>query len=331
MRERLRGTAIVAAAALTASLAACGGNGESTPIEISGSATVAPVTAAIARDGRFAVDIAAEGTLAGFERFCAGETAINNASEAIPGAGQRIDFVQMCADNGVEFIELPIALDALSLVRNENNSFASDLTFDELSRIWSPDSDVQTWQDVREEWPDRQISLFGRPEGSATFEYFTHFVTGEAGRIRSDYRATDDMAELAGWVAEDDDSLGFMGVGNYLAADEEYRDRISNVAIDGVTPSRENAQSGRYTPLTRPLFLYVSTDMLDDPNVAEFVEYYIDTVNEMLPRVYFYALPDAAYPLVRQRFDDRVTGTMFGGDPFSDLPVVDALGSPPSR
>lgn len=323
-----RSVALGAVAAALLAVAACGGSagGSEEAIAVSGSSTVAPITRAVATAGGFAVDVAAEGTTDGFARFCAGETAINNASTPIPGAGQRVDYVQLCADHGVEFIELPVALDALSVIRNEANAFATELTLAELRAIWEPGSTVTTWADVRPGWPDQPVGLYGRGEGSGTFEVFTHVVNGTAGEIRDDYRATDDLAELAGWIAEDEHGLGWMGVGNYLAADEEDRDRITNVAVDGVQPSLADVQAGRYDAFTRPLLVYVSVAALEDEAVAEFVEYYLDEVAAILPRVYFYALPVEAYPLVRQRLEQRITGTMYDGDPFSAATVLDVLG-----
>lgn len=318
--------AVTATAGLLLGATACSSASAEDVITISGSATVAPITRAVAAAGGYAVDVAAEGTSDGFDRFCAGETAINNASTAIPGAGQRTDYVQLCADNGIEFVELPIALDALTVVRNEANTFATDLGIDELRAIWEPDSPVRTWADVRPEWPAEPIGLYGRGEGSGTFEYFTHAVVGEAGSIRADYETTDDLEALARWIADDVHGLGFMGVGNYLAADEEIRDRITNIDVDGVSPSLTEVQAGRYAPLTRPLFLYVSVAALaDDDGVEAFVEHYLATVADVLPRVYFYALPAEAYPLVAERFTERVPGTAFGGDPFSGVSVLDAL------
>ncbi|GGC61493.1 PstS family phosphate ABC transporter substrate-binding protein [Hoyosella rhizosphaerae] len=305
-------------------VAGCGAQG--TEIEVSGSSTVAPITEAIARDGGFNVTVTAEGTTDGFARFCTGETPLNNASEAIPGAGQRVDYVAMCAENGVEFIELPIGIDALSVVRNEANRFAQDLSVSELREIWAPGSAVSNWSDVRDEWPDTPIGLYGRPDGSGTFDYFTHFIVGEAGSIRDDYQSTDAMDELTQWIADDENALGFLGIGNYLSADEDVRDRITNVAVDGVFPSLSNAQDGRYTPLTRPLFVYVSTSALEEnPEVASFVEHYLKTAQAMLPRVYFYPLQGEVYPLVQQRFDDRITGTLLGGDPYSSVSIIDTL------
>lgn len=311
--------------ALTLGATACSSASGQDAIAISGSSTVAPITRAVAAAGGYAVNVAAEGTTDGFERFCSGETAINNASTSIPGAGQPTDYVQLCADNGVEFIELPIALDALTVVRNEANGFATDLTLDELRAVWAPESQVRTWADVRPEWPAEPIGLYGRGEGSGTFASFTHAVVGEAGTIRADYAATDDLDELARWIAEDPNGLGFMGVGNYLATDEDARDRITNVNVNGVGPGLAEVQAGRYAPLTRPLFVYVSLAALDDDDVTGLVEYYLANVVNVLPRVYFYALPGEAYPLVAQRFAERVTGTAFGGDPFAGVSVLDAL------
>ena len=227
----------------------------------------------------------------------------------------------------MEFIELPIALDALSLIRNEANDFATDLTLEELALIWGPDSSVSTWAEVRSEWPDEPIGLYGRGQGSGTFDVFTQVVNDQVGAIRSDYRATDDLDELAQWIAEDDYGLGFMGVGNYLATDEDFRDSITNVAIDGVSPSLADVQEGRYEAFTRPLMLYVSVQALASDDVAEFVEYYLQEVAEVVPRVYFYALPEDAYALVQQRLADRVTGTMFDGAAVSEASVLELLES----
>lgn len=304
-------------------LSACGG---SDPVEISGSTTVAPVTALAAREAGVDIDQAEEGTVAGFERFCEGQTPINNASEAIPGAGQPVDYVQLCADNGVDFVELPIGLDALSLVRHVDNDRVEDLTLEELRAIWAPDSEVTTWSDVRPEWPEEEIVLVGRPAESGTFEYFTHHVTGEVGAIRDDYRTTHDLDELAGWIAEEPYALGFMGAGNYLSAPEESRDRLTTVAVDGVEPGRENAQDGSYAPLTRPLFLYVSLEALEDEEIESFVTGYVEQAASLMPRTYFYALSEDTYAQVEQRLADRVTGSVYEGDPYRSEPVGDLLG-----
>jgi phosphate transport system substrate-binding protein len=293
---------------------ACSASNSGGAVEVSGSSTVEPITSTVAQFGRFDVSVTAEGTTDGFARFCAGETSINNASVPIPGPGSPVDYVARCAENDVEFIELPIAMDALTLLRHEDNDFATDMTFDEVRLAWGPGSNVDTWADIRPGWPAEKISFVGRPAGSGTFEYFSALVGGAVGSIRDGYRATDDMAQLAGWIADDSNALGFMGVGNYLAADEDQRDVITNIAIDGVLPTFEAAQDGTYTPLTRPLFIYVAVEALDDEKIADFVRYYLEHVPDILPRVHFYALPEEAYELGIQRLENRITGSALGGD-----------------
>lgn len=310
-------------------LTACSAEAEeaTNPIVARGSTTVAPITELIANDGGYNVEITAEGTTNGFDAFCTGDVAINNASEAIPGEDAETDYLSLCEENGVEFIELPIALDTLAVVRNSANDFAGDLTMDELQAIWEPGSDVTTWSDVREDWPDEEIELVGRPAGSGTFDYFTHHVNGEAGEIRDDYRKTDNLDQLATWISEDDNALGFMGIGNYFtSADDEVRDELATVSIEGVDPSLENAQNGTYTPLTRPLFIYVNLDSLEeDENLEEFVTYYVDNAYEIMPRTFFYRLGEDDYENVRARLEDRTTGSIYEGDLFRSEPVSDLL------
>lgn len=322
--QRVYGGMIAAAMAATIVMTGCSSGAET--IQISGSATVAPITQAVATQGSFAVDVSTEGTGEGFARFCAGETVINNASTPIPGSGDDVDYVEMCAQNGVEFIELPIGLDALSIVRNEANTFAQDLSLEQLAEIWGPDSEVTNWSDVDPSWPDEQIGLYGRPAGSGTFDVFTRTVNGAVGVIREDYETTNDLEELARWIAEDPHGLGFMGVGNYLAADEEYRDHITNSSVNGVAPALDEVQAGHYDVFTRPLFIYVSVTALDDGDVVDFVEYYLDEAEQVLPRVYFYALPSEAYPLVRERLDNRTVGTLYEDSADRDVPVTELLG-----
>ncbi|SJM71249.1 substrate-binding domain-containing protein [Gulosibacter sp. 10] len=318
--------AIAGSAAAALIMTGCSAEGGGEVIQISGSATVAPITQAVATQGRFEVEIAAEGTNSGFDRFCRGETAINNASAPIPGAGAETDYTALCAEHGVEYLELPIGLDALSIVRNEANGLVEDLTLEQLQAIWEPGSEVSAWSDLDPSWPDEPIGLYGRGDGSGTYDVFTQAVNGETGAIREDYSSTDDLDELAAWVAEDEYGIGFMGVGNYLAADEEYRNRITNVSVDGAAPGLEEVQSGEYDALTRPLFLYVAVNALDDERVASFVEYYLNEAREVLPRVYFYALPEEAYPLVQSRYEDRIPGTMYGEGGEPGASVVELLG-----
>ncbi|SMG27266.1 phosphate ABC transporter substrate-binding protein, PhoT family [Corynebacterium pollutisoli] len=287
------------------------------PVRVTGSSTVAPITAHMARAQQVAIEQTTDGTLDGFEEFCRGESHINNASVPITD-----DLAALCAENDIEFIELPIALDALSVVLNSANGAVRDLTMEELGAIWAPDSAVTTWADVRDGWPDEEIVLVGRPEGSGTFDYFTTAVNGEAGQIREDYRATDDIDELTGWIAGDADALGFMGIGNYLAADEEDRNVMATVAVDGVEPSLAGVQDGSYQALTRLLFLYVSVAALEErEDLEDFVSGYLDEVHDHLPLVYYYRFQEETYDKVRARFDERVTGSLLDGVPQDDVDI----------
>ena len=306
MRKRL--TATVAVAAVAALAVGCGN--DTTPgedaIKVTGSSTVEPITSYMANRYDFDVDIDAVGSTDGFEVFCAGDADINDASVAIPGAGADVDYQKQCADAGVDFIELPIALDAITLVKHRDNDWAQDLSIQQLHDIWAKDSAVTKWSDIDPSWPDEEITLYGRPDGSGTLGVFEQLVLG-GDEIRDDYQATDDIQELSKWVSEDVNGLSFMGIGNYLATEDPTRNRIDNVLVDGVAPTAEETKNGNY-PLSRPLFLYVNEDSTKREDVNEFVTTYLDKVEAVLPRVYFYQLPEEEYDNSKQRYEDRQTG-----------------------
>lgn len=301
MRKRL--TATVAVAAVAALAVGCGN--DTTPgedaIKVTGSSTVEPITSYMANRYDFDVDIDAVGSTDGFEVFCAGDADINDASVAIP-----TDYQKACADAGVDFIELPIALDAITLVKHRDNDWAQDLSIQQLHDIWAKDSAVTKWSDIDPSWPDEEITLYGRPDGSGTLGVFEQLVLG-GDEIRDDYQATDDIQELSKWVSEDVNGLSFMGIGNYLATEDPTRNRIDNVLVDGVAPTAEETKNGNY-PLSRPLFLYVNEDSTKREDVNEFVTTYLDKVEAVLPRVYFYQLPEEEYDNSKQRYEDRQTG-----------------------
>ncbi|MGX0629474.1 phosphate transport system substrate-binding protein [Corynebacterium afermentans] len=301
MRKRL--TATVAVAAVAALAVGCGN--DTTPgedaIKVTGSSTVEPITSYMANRYDFDVDIDAVGSTDGFEVFCAGDADINDASVAIPA-----DYQKACADAGVDVIELPIALDAITLVKHRDNDWAQDLSIQQLHDIWAKDSAVTKWSDIDPSWPDEEITLYGRPDGSGTLGVFEELVLG-GDEIRADYQATDDIQELSKWVSEDVNGLSFMGIGNYLATEDPTRNRIDNVLVDGVAPTAEETKNGNY-PLSRPLFLYVNEDSTKREDVNEFVTTYLDKVEAVLPRVYFYQLPEEEYDNSKQRYEDRQTG-----------------------
>ena len=301
MRKRLTATAALAAVAALA--VGCGN--DTTPgedaIKVTGSSTVEPITSYMANRYDFDVDIDAVGSTDGFEVFCAGDADINDASVAIPA-----DYQKQCADAGVDFIELPIALDAITLVKHRDNDWAQDLSIQQLHDIWAKDSSVTKWSDIDPSWPDEEITLYGRPDGSGTLGVFEQLVL-DGDEIRDDYQATDDIQELSKWVSEDVNGLSFMGIGNYLATEDPTRNRIDNVLVDGVAPSADEAKSGNY-PLARPLFIYVNEDSTKREDVNEFVTTYLDKVEAVLPRVYFYQLQEDEYDKAKKRYEDRETG-----------------------
>lgn len=308
MRNRLTLTA-AALTAVAMTVAGCGSE-DTTPdadaIRITGSSTVEPITSYMANRYDFNVDIDAVGSTDGFDAFCDGNADINDASVAIPGAGTEVDYQKQCADNGVNFVELPIALDAITLVKHRDNDWAQDLTIEQLHDIWAKDSAVSKWSDIDPSWPDEEITLYGRPSGSGTLGVFEQLVLG-GDQIRDDYQATDDVQELSGWVADDVNALSFMGIGNYLSTEDPTRSRIDNVLVDGVAPTAEETKNGNY-PLSRPLFIYVNEESAKRDDVDEFVTTYLDNVEAVLPRVYFYQLPESEYTDAKQRYEDRVTG-----------------------
>ena len=298
------------AAALLAVLAAgCGGGGETTAaatteapaatteappattgaaaaglsgtIEADGSSTVGPLTTAAAEafgaeypDVQVTVGIS--GTGGGFERFCAGETDISDASRPI-----KDEEAAICADAGIEYIEIPVAVDALTVVVNPENDWAACLTVDQLETIWEPaaEGQVTNWNQVDPSFPDQSLALAGAGTDSGTFDYFTDAIVGEEGASRADYTASEDDNVTVQAVAGDKGALGYFGFSYF----EENQNTLRAVEIDGgagcVAPSPETAQDGTYTPLSRPLFIYVKKESFQRPEVQEFVKYYLDNID----------------------------------------------------
>ena len=300
MRKTLT-AALAAAAALT--LGACAGSGSGTgsgsgageAFTITGSSTVEPITRYMLNRYNFDAELEAVGSTDGFDKFCAGDADINNASVAIPGSESPVDYQAKCAEAGVDFFELPIGLDAITIVKHADNDWATDLTVEQLHDIWSKESTVTTWSDIDPSWPNETINLYGRPTGSGTLGVFEDMVLGND-TIRDDYQSSDDIQELSTWVSEDVNGLSFMGIGNYLATEGTVRNKIDNVLVDGIAPTADEAKSGNY-PLSRPLFIYVNAESAKKDNVGEFVTTYLDNAEAVMPRVYFYQLPEEVYDL----------------------------------
>lgn len=272
-------------------------------IDIDGSSTVFPVTEAVAEEfmqdksGQVNVTVGVSGTGGGFSRFCAGETVISNASRPI-----KQEEIEACSAAGIEYIEIPVATDALTVVVNPANSWATEMTMEQLQMIWQPDSTVSTWSDVDPSWPNEEISLYGPGPDSGTFDYFTDEVVGEEGASRTDYIASEDDNVLVLGVEGDEYSLGYFGYAYYI----ENADQLQAVAVDSgngpVAPSPETVESGAYTPLSRPLFIYVSKNALESrPEVREFVEFYLETAPDLVAEVGY-------IPLAAERYADAMAG-----------------------
>lgn len=264
-------------------------------IKIDGSSTVFPITEAVAEEflatyPDVKVPVGVSGTGGGFKKFIAGETDISDASRPIKE--------QEAADAkaaGIDYIELKVAFDGLSILVNPENTWVDYLTVEELAKIWGPDSTVKTWQDVRPEWPAEEIKLYAPGTDSGTFDYFTETINGESGSIRADFIGSEDDNVLVQGISGDKNALGFFGFAYY----EANQDILKVVPIDGgngpVVPSFDTIKSGEYSPLSRPLFIYVKTASLEKPEVKAFVEFYLDIAKELVPDVGYVALPDEDY------------------------------------
>jgi phosphate transport system substrate-binding protein len=275
--------AIVIGAVLALSLVAlagCGGDddggGGGGVITADGSSTVGPFVTRAAEDFRAAEDVdvtvGISGTGGGFERFCAGETDLSNASRPIDDEEEAL-----CADAGVEYIEFRVTTDALTNVVNSENDWVTCLTVEQLNRIWGPDSNVSNWNQVDPSFPDVRLVLYGAGTDSGTFDYFTDVINGEEGASRTDYQATEDDNVTVQGVAGDRGALGYFGFSYF----EENQGQLKALEVDGgqgcVAPSAETAQNGTYTPLSRPLFVYVKRSSFDEnEDVRNFITFMFD-------------------------------------------------------
>ena len=254
------------------------------------------------------VTVGIAGTGGGFKRFTAGETDINDASRPIVAAE-----TEQAAQNGVQYIELPVAYDGLSVVVHPANDFVDFLTVEELKRIWEPGSAVRRWSDVRKEWPNREIHLYGAGTDSGTFDYFTEVIVGKAKAIRPDFNASEDDNVLVQGTAGDRDAMAFFGYAYY----HENQQKLKVVPIDAgqgpVAPSPETILNGSYQPLSRPIFIYVSAKAAERPEVNAFVRFYLQHVKMLAGEVGYVALPDSIYELARARFASRHAGSVFEG------------------
>jgi phosphate transport system substrate-binding protein len=292
---------------LVAIVAGCGGSRESSNgdtadggaaselsgrVQIDGSSTVGPYATAAAERFRggnpdVRITVGVSGTGGGFERFCRDETDISNASRPIKDEEK-----QACEAKGVEYLELQVANDALTVVVNKDNDWVDCMTVAQLKQIWDRGSKVKTWSDVDPSWPDERMRLFGAGTDSGTFDYFTDEINGEEGRSRSDYSASEDDNVTVQGVSGDRYALGYFGLSYY----DQNQDSLKALAVDGgggcVEPSVETAQSGNYTPLSRPLLMYVKKESVARPEVKAFLQFVLDNEQAIAERAQFVPLTD---------------------------------------
>ena len=306
------GVALILSLVLVIAAMACGGAQEPTPgapaapaelrgtIEIDGSSTVFPVSEAVAEEfGKLhpdvRVNVGVSGTGGGFKRFTVGETDISDASRPIKDAEAAV-----AEENGIEYYPLRVAMDGLSVMVSPDNDFVECMTIDQLKMIWEPGSAVSKWSDVDPSWPDKDMALYGPDTDSGTFDYFTEEVMGEAQLSRADYTASADDNVLVQGIAGGKYSLGYFGYSYY----QENMDKLKLVAVDSgngcVLPTSESIENGTYSPLSRPLFIYVSKQSMERPEVKAFVEFYLDNAAELAQEVGYIKLGDDEYASNRE-------------------------------
>jgi phosphate transport system substrate-binding protein len=291
-----------------------------TIIAVDGSSTVYPITEAMAEEFQKAnpgikVTVGISGTGGGFKKFCRGETDISDASRPIKKSE-----AEACKKAGIEFIELPVALDALAVMVNPKNTWASELTVAELKKMWQPEAQgkIMSWSQIRPGFPTAPIKLFGPGVDSGTYDYFTEAIVGKEHSSRGDFTASEDDNVLVQGIAGDVNALGFFGLAYYI----ENKDKLKAVAIKlndaakGVLPAVETAANGTYQPLARPIFIYVNKKSLETkPHVAKFVNFYMDPKNaiKLVREVGYVPLPEVALRAFAERATKRMIGTGFTG------------------
>jgi len=294
-----------------------GGGAVSGNIKIEGSSTVYPITQAAAElfrqenpDAR--IEVGGAGTSDGFEAFCQGDTQISDASRPIDVAEE----VPVCEENGVEFIEIPVAYDGISVVVNKQNGWATEVTSGELKTMWEPSAEgkITQWSQVRSDWPDNPLNLYGPGTESGTYEFFNETIVANEEEVsrQSDVEMSEDDNVLVQGVSGDANALGYFGYSYY----ENNLDTLKALAVDGVKPTEDSIRSGEYL-LSRPLFIYVSTDALKNNGaVKPFVDFYVSKQNldRLVRAAKYVTIPASLEDEARAQYEDRTTGTVFNKD-----------------
>ncbi len=324
MRMLVMGLGVVIIAACSPSASQ-----EKQSIRIDGSSTVYPITNAIVDKYKASakaptdINVAFSGTGGGFEKFCRGETDINNASRPI-----QVKEMKACDQAKIRYIELPVAFDALTVVVNPKNDWLKSITIEELKKIWSPKAQnkITRWNQIRPDLPDKPLNLFGPGADSGTFDYFTEAVVGEAGTSRTDYVASEDDNILVQGVSQDPNALGYFGLAYY----QQRANQMKAIAIDSgsgaIMPDQETVEKGEYQPLARPLFIYINaTSAQKNSSLRKFLDYYLEQVPEVVKGVGYVPLPQEAYHIRKVAFHKGKAGTVFDGKSEFNLTIPELL------
>jgi len=295
-------------------------------VKIDGSSTVFPITEAVAEEFQKAsagtkVTVGISGTGGGFKKFCRGETDISNASRPI--SKKEMD---ACWEAGVQYVEIPVAYDALTVVVSPKNSLES-ITVAELKKMWEPaaQGSITKWSQINDKWPAAPLNLFGAGSDSGTFDYFTEAINGKSKASRGDFTASEDDNVLVQGVAKDANAIGYFGYAYYA----ENKDKLKALKIDGgkgpVGPSDATVEDGTYNPLSRPIFIYVSKKALKRAEVRQFAEFYLQNAPALVKEVKYVPLPADAYKTGLDRIAKGTTGTAFGGKNVVGLSIREVL------
>lgn len=306
-----------------------------TEIKIDGSSTVFPITEAVAEEFQNAskkegkevrVTVGISGTGGGFKKFVRGELDICDASRPIQAKE-----MEEAKKNGIEYIELPIAFDALTVMVNPKNTWVKQFTIAELKTMWSPESQgkVMTWKQINPEWPDQPLKLYGPGSDSGTFDYFTEAVNGKSKASRTDYTPSEDDNTLVQGIATDKNASGYFGYAYY----KENAERLKAIPVvnkegKAIDASPASVKDGSYNPLARPIFIYVNKKSLEKPEVRKFVEYYLAHASTLVEEVKYIPLPSSAYEAGMSRLKKNETGTCFGGHSEAGLHIDELFKRP---
>lgn len=322
---KFAGAAVAAMAISTSALAQ-----QAFTIQVDGSSTVYPLSEAVAESfqqqtqGRVRVTVGESGTGGGFRKFCRGETHISNASRPISTSE-----MATCRAAGIQYVEIPVAFDALTVVVHPSNPLRS-ITTAQLRRIWEPDAQgrITNWRQVDPSFPDMALSLYGPGTASGTFDYFTEAVNGRSRASRSDYTPSEDDNVIVQGVASNQGAMGYFGLAYY----EENRSRLRALSIDSgngpVEPSVANAENGTYAPLSRPMFIYINAAALRRPQVQQFAQYFVNNAARYAQQVDYVPLPASAYQTYLQRVQRRTQGTAFGGRQAIGVTIAEVIARP---